>query len=316
MGATLNELSDAEGVGQQKGELSDADVFGSPSQQQQQQPQQIPQAFIDRLRRGQELQDAVKQSGDSFDKRFNEAYGDPFEAAAARTRQSVAPGRRQESLVTRLPEMMTASLLYGATIGPILAAKRLGEKTMAGGDILDDESIADATAVAGLGMFAGTHFSRVGPGGVQRIGELPNAKDFQNAATVLAPSEGFTAFHGSPNEFGQFRGRADVTTDQGFAERCRQQRGEPTQFAKSRPSGFLYQVNVAAKQDDFLNLDRPLSAQSENVKGALEKAGIQIDDRSGADVWDALRDANGAEGVARAMREAGIIGTSREHGVY
>ncbi len=58
------------------------DQFDEPAE-----PEKIPPAFIDRVQAGRRIADAVKQqTGDTFDQRFAAAYGDPFEAAAFRTK--------------------------------------------------------------------------------------------------------------------------------------------------------------------------------------------------------------------------------------
>lgn len=155
-----------------------------PSTNAQEEQPEIPEAFLDRINRGQEYSDIVKQTGD------------PFEAAAERTRRSVM-GERPKSLATILPEMMATSLLYGVSVGPILAAKRLGEQTTAGTlDVTDPEAINDALSVTG--MITGTRFARVAldrAGGVSHepIGEFPNAQDFRTAAQALNPQDRIAA---------------------------------------------------------------------------------------------------------------------------
>src|SRR5262245_24812730 len=317
------ELSDEEVFGKSR-ELSDAEVFGQPQEQTR-----IPQAFIDRIRRGYELEQATREKIDQL--------GSPFEAAAQRTRESVISGQRQEErskqfeesplhVLTRDPLATAWAIPHALFIRPLQTGAEMTGRAAHGENIEFEPDLLLKGAEAGsLGMLRTTQFSRVfsrvrpTSEGLQHqpIGPLPTAQDFTNAATVLAPEGGFTAFHGSPSEFQKFRGKSvDVATEPSFAESYRQPRGAPAQFGKARSSGFLYQVEVGAKQEDFLNLDRPLTGQSEQVKAALGKAGIAVDDRLGMDAWDALRDASSADEAAKTLQDAGIPGTSREHGVF
>jgi hypothetical protein len=96
-----------------------------------------------------------------------------------------------------------------------------------------------------------------------------------------------------------------------------------------RPAGRMYEVNIAANPDDFLDWDAPLSAQPERVREAL--AGIS-ETYPGADVFDPASPffkpeqrgsglygrlkgeaieagrATGRGGAAAVLREAGIPG--------
>ena len=47
-----------------------------------------------------------------------------------------------------------------------------------------------------------------------------------------------------------------------------------TQISEQRPKGSMYEVNIRANPDDFLDWDKPLSEQSETAKTALVKAGL------------------------------------------
>lgn len=47
-----------------------------------------------------------------------------------------------------------------------------------------------------------------------------------------------------------------------------------------RNPGRMYEVNIKASPDDFLDWDKPLSQQSEKVRGALSNLGINVADRA------------------------------------
>lgn len=59
----------------------------------------------------------------------------------------------------------------------------------------------------------------------------------------------------------------------------------PADFGRS---GRMYEVNVNANPEDFLDWDRPLSEQSANVRDALGKFGLKYDDAASNDFDNAL----------------------------
>ena len=142
--------------------------------------------------------------------------------------------------------------------------------------------------------------------------EIARARDIIAEKQEALRTDGFIAYHGSPATFEKFSGKSvDVTTDQSMATRYQQPRGQ-----QAKGPGNLYQVDVRANPDDFLNLDKPLTEQSRQVKEALGKAGIEVDGRLGMDAWDALRDAGDADQAAKTLQDVGIPGTSRAVGTY
>lgn len=73
--------------------------------------------------------------------------------------------------------------------------------------------------------------------------------------------------------------------------------------------GRLYEVRINADPDDFLDWDKPLSQQSEKVRGALESGARKwlIEDGTGSGGWTY---AAKTPGVAQKLNEAGIKGTA------
>lgn len=88
------------------------------------------------------------------------------------------------------------------------------------------------------------------------------------------------------------------------------------------PPGKMYEVNINAEPDQFLNWDKPLSQQGESVKAAIGKipaiqeslaqAPDMIDHLTGATVHELVRPRGQGMGqspeIARQLREAGIPG--------
>jgi GNAT superfamily N-acetyltransferase len=93
-------------------------------------------------------------------------------------------------------------------------------------------------------------------------------------------------------------------------------------FAKPKP-GHMYEVNINANPDDFLDWDKPLSEQSEKVRGAVgsvapHMAGLNPAHIRGEDAYRGIAGKvaeaakmppqEGGGDVARSLREAGVPG--------
>lgn len=84
--------------------------------------------------------------------------------------------------------------------------------------------------------------------------------------------------------------------------------------------GAVYQVRLAPKSEELLLWDKPLSEQSEQVRGALAVLGYEDSHESGEDVYRRLSGATSKRGASAALLKAGIRGikyldaTSREEG--
>jgi hypothetical protein len=101
-----------------------------------------------------------------------------------------------------------------------------------------------------------------------------------------------------------------------------------------KPPGHMYEVNIAANPDDFLDWDRPLSEQSEKVRGVARDKGLswgetkeamsdrlvglgltrqEADEYAAANFYDstgamAYRELGDKDAASQALREAGIPG--------
>ena len=75
--------------------------------------------------------------------------------------------------------------------------------------------------------------------------------------------------------------------------------------------GRMYEVDVNANPDDFLDWDAPLSAQPQKVRDWFDSRGITpgfAGNQSGAELLQAENGVLGAEGTTSAMREVGVPG--------
>jgi hypothetical protein len=79
--------------------------------------------------------------------------------------------------------------------------------------------------------------------------------------------------------------------------------------------GKMYEVSINAAPEQFLDWDRPLSGQSQHVRGALEQFGPKVDnpharDATGARIYNAMQSLryNRNSGASNDLREAGIPG--------
>lgn len=77
-------------------------------------------------------------------------------------------------------------------------------------------------------------------------------------------------------------------------------------------AGRMYEVNIKANPDDFLDWDKPLSQQSEKVRGALAQYGIDRPDWTGGQVYESNRlvpgDFADKKQAAQRLKDAGIAG--------
>lgn len=106
---------------------------------------------------------------------------------------------------------------------------------------------------------------------------------------------GITAYHGSPYEFEKFD-LSRIGTGEGaqsyghglyFAENPNvaesyrpfeiKNPGRSAEEVPSIDSGYMYQVNINANHEDFLDWDKPLSQQSPKVQSVLSELGIRGD---------------------------------------
>jgi hypothetical protein len=131
----------------------------------------------------------------------------------------------------------------------------------------------------------------------KRLPEVPPGVTPEAPPTVpevAAPAAGFTAFHGSPEDFTEFSpgklGSIDLATDPAIAQRYSQAR-RPSQ---KEGAGNLYQVHVNAEPGEFLNIDNSEAGQR----------------------WDALVAEKGPVEASKQLQKEGYAGVSRDHGVY
>jgi len=125
---------------------------------------------------------------------------------------------------------------------------------------------------------------------------------------------------------------ADVTTPEGYADtmardfgvdeavnRLAQTADGPFKDAamnrliggQAQPAGRMYEVDVNANPEDFLDWDAPLSAQPQKVRDWFDSRGITpgfAGNQSGAELLQAENGVLGAEGTTSAMREVGVPG--------
>jgi hypothetical protein len=87
----------------------------------------------------------------------------------------------------------------------------------------------------------------------------------------------------------------------------------------ARPRGRLYEVEIAANPEDFLDWDAPLSAQPEKVRGWFDSRGISegfAGNQRGVELFQAERRAFDDEAaLAASMKDAGLAGVQYlDHG--
>ena len=138
-------------------------------------------------------------------------------------------------------------------------------------------------------------------------GVEPEASVESPVAAVQGP---IITYHGSPADFTSLKsdkfGTVDLTTDSNLAQRYARKKGT---------AGNLYRVEINAAPDEFLNLDKPLNEQPA-AKAALDRVGIDTSDSDTTGLWDSMVREHGGKGAVDKLRDAGLAGLSREHGVY
>lgn len=95
------------------------------------------------------------------------------------------------------------------------------------------------------------------------------------------------------------------------AKRMAQEKLAALPEAVDRFKGRMYEVDVNANPDDFLDWDAPLSAQPQKVRDWFDSRGITpgfAGNQSGAELLQAEKGVLGAEGTTSAMREVGVPG--------
>ena len=169
----------------------------------------------------------------------------------------------------------------GFVAEPVESFNRLLQNGYQGGTG-DTRGVEDAFNVAGAAMMGGLAAPKprnvVGSAG----GELRGA-----ALGAVPDTPGIRAYHGSPHDFDKFD-LSKIGTGEGaqayghglyFAEnegvaQTYKGAGPKQQWSSLDPpnvDGKMYEVNIKANPDDFLDWDKPLSQQSEKVASALSK---------------------------------------------
>ena len=165
---------------------------------------------------------------------------------------------------------------------------------------------------------AGNYLGALGGMGLAAVGMVPAVGDV--AASGL--KKGFRAFHGSPHDFDRF----DISrlgTGEG-----KQAEGYGIYVAEARPTGehyrdilsnkispdhqgVLYELDINASPEEFVDWNSPLSGQPDSVKAWFDSRGISegfAGQQSGAELLMAERGVLGDEGIASSMKDAGIPG--------
>jgi hypothetical protein len=137
---------------------------------------------------------------------------------------------------------------------------------------------------------------------------VPGGKVAGEAAEV-APGvvRGIRAFHGSPYDFEKFSA-AQIGTTEGTAYGHGLYFAENPKVAQAYKTtgGKMYEVNINAEPEHFLDWDKPLNKQSGHVKDAL--SGILPEELINSPSGRAFHvDASSDEDI-KALREAGIPG--------
>ena len=95
------------------------------------------------------------------------------------------------------------------------------------------------------------------------------------------------------------------------AKRMAQEKLAALPEAVDRFKGRMYEVDINANPEDFLDWDAPLSAQPQKVRDWFDSRGITpgfAGNQSGAELLQAEKGVLGAEGTTSAMREVGVPG--------
>jgi hypothetical protein len=139
---------------------------------------------------------------------------------------------------------------------------------------------------------------------------------------------GIRAYHGSPHDFERFD-MSKIGTGEGaqayghglyFAEKeaTAQAYRDALSSGTFRPGGRMYEVNINADPKQFLDFDRPFSAQNDAVRSVFQKFGYVPKDAPPFMLNDAANQlaakegswstAAGGRNVSEKLREAGIPG--------
>ena len=141
-------------------------------------------------------------------------------------------------------------------------------------------------------------------------GVVDAAQQTGNALLMGTTAPGIRAYHGSPHSFDKFSSDYIGTTT-GEAAFSRGHNFADEKTAKVyrdtlAPTGHMYEVNIRAPEEHFLDWDKPLSEQSPYVQKALNDAGITkgtLDaDPTGADLHTMLR-----SGIGMVDKEGGLF---------
>ncbi len=178
-------------------------------------------------------------------------------------------------------------------------------------------------------------------------------------AATQAAKKGIRAFHGSPHDFDRFdlskigtgegaqayghglyfaeneavardyrnklsgkpapASQADADSYRSAVLAKLQGKGGPVPDIEMKQPGRMYEVNIKADPEDFLDWDKPLSQQSDSVRERVNALGIKQrdldyqlskDQRGGFAVIKALQNhtGKGTEGASQALKEAGFPG--------
>lgn len=132
---------------------------------------------------------------------------------------------------------------------------------------------------------------------------------------------GIRAYHGSPHDFDRFSmdkiGTGEGKQAEGFglyfaenpkvAERYR----DNLSHRAGVDSGRVYEVNIDASPEEFVDFDSPLTGQPKRVQDWFDGRGVSpmfAGDQSGLELLMLERSAMGDEALAASMRDAGIPG--------
>lgn len=132
--------------------------------------------------------------------------------------------------------------------------------------------------------------------------------------------KGFTAYHGSPHDFDRFS-MGKIGTGEGkqaegfglyFAENPRVAEKYRENLSSRRGvEGSVYEVNIAARPEDFVDFDARLTEQPRHVRDWFADRGVSpafAGDQSGLELLMLERSAMGDEALANSMKDAGIPG--------
>jgi hypothetical protein len=179
-----------------------------------------------------------------------------------------------------------------------------------------------------------------GPGAMGAVEKGVSA--LRGAEDAASAVKGIKAFHGSPADFEAFSAEKIGTGEGGrllghghnFTER-------EARAAQYKPEGgHMYEVNINAPPEHFLNWDVPMNEQSPHVQAAVERLPVEYmpslvpRDAKGGELMHAMSKNVGAQegegfftkgphpDVSKELKDAGIVGTvggtpgTRDYVVY